>query len=484
MAIVATVAVLFPACRKINEFTEVGGDIIPAIDNITTFDTSLSVQVFNDTFGLATDSTRLTTSDVHFLGLIGPGSNADPIFGQTDARIFMELKPEFFGTYPFARKDSLKLDSVVLVLSYVERYGDSTVGQNVRVYELNQAFKSDSTYLIRKEPFTYNTLLNDPTSPLPFIFPSKLDDSVKAFRDTTAGQLRIKLDTGLTLGRRLMNYDTSTAYKTDSAFRSRFKGFAIRSEGTGKAIMGFDMNNSKLAFYYKVPKKSGTFDSLAVTYFTFHTGCNSANYMKRDYTGTPVAAAAGSPIPATYGYIQKTPGTFANIKIPGLNGLSNRVVHRAELIVEQVWDPSDAIFPPPANLFLDAFDPTITNSYKFRTLPYSLDLSSTSGFDFTSFGVIPVNATDGVGNPIKIWKFNMSRYVQHIVTGTQTSYDLRLYAPLTIRGKTKVVGGGATDFDIFAGAYVNGSIGSGRVRVGGGIHPTQRMRLRIIYSKL
>ena len=481
LAIVATVAVLFSACRKINDFTEVGGDLIPPIDNINTFDTSIAVQVFNDTFGLATDSLRLIPDDIHYLGLI----NADPIFGKTDARVFFELKPDFYGHYPFARKDSLRLDSVVLVLSYADRYGDSTVPQQLSVYELTQAFKRDSAYLVRKESFTYNTSVRLNENGLPkTIIPSALDDSIKAFRDTTAGQLRIKLDT--VFGRRLLNYDTTNAYRSDSAFRSLFKGFAVRSEAGGNAIIGLQMANSantKLAFYYKLPKKSGTFDSTAVSYFNFHSDCNSANYVKRDYSGTQVEALAGSAIPATLGYIQKAPGTFANIHIPGLPGLSNRVVHRAELIVEQVYDISDRTFPPPANMYLDAFDPTIAGSIKFRTIPFSQDLSPTSGFDYVGFGIAPVNALDPGGNPIKIWKFNLSRYVQHVVNGTQTPYNLRLHAPLTLSGKTRTQGSN-TDFDIFAGAYVNTTIATGRVRVGGGNHPTQRMRLRIIYSKL
>jgi Domain of unknown function (DUF4270) len=481
IAIVATVAVLFSACRKINDYTEVGSGLIPPIDNINTFDTSISVQLFNDTFGLATDSLRLINEDIHYLGLI----NNDPIFGKTDGRVFLELKPDFYGSYPFGRRDSLKLDSVVLVLSYAERYGDSTIPQQISVYELNQAFKTDSAYLVRKEPFTNyasNPRLNDQGIPK-LMLPSVLDDSIKAFRDTTAGQLRIKLDT--TFGRRLLNYDTTNAYRGDSAFRANFKGFAVRSESGGNAIIGLQINNvnTKLAFYYKLPKKSGTFDSTTVTYFNFNGDCNSANYVKRDYSGTQVEALAGSAIPATLGYIQKSPGTFNTIIIPDLPTLSNRVVHRAELIVEQIWNPSDALFPPPANLFLDAYDPSITGSYKFRTIPYSLDLSPNSGFDFRGFGVIPVNQPDPFGNQVKVWKFNLSRYVQHIVNGTQTSYNLRLYAPLTITGKTRI-SGSTTDFDIFAGAYVNTTIATGRVTVGGGNHPTQRMRLRIIYSKL
>ena len=36
-----------------------GGDLIPAVDNINTFDTTLTVEAFNDLFHLATDSTVL-----------------------------------------------------------------------------------------------------------------------------------------------------------------------------------------------------------------------------------------------------------------------------------------------------------------------------------------------------------------------------------------------------------------------------------------
>jgi hypothetical protein len=241
-------------------------------------------------------------------------------------------------------------------------------------------------------------------------------------------------------------------------------------------------DNTKLAFYYRIPKPGGSGDSATVSYFQFYSQCNSANYVRRDYAGTPVASAAGQTVQAPIAYIQNSPGTFVNIKIPDLPALSNRVVHRAELIIEQLYDPSDLLFTPPSDLFLDAFDPTITGSNKYRTFPYSLDLSPNSGFDLRTFGTKPVDDRDPFGNPIKIWKFNLSRYVQHIVTGTQTSYDMRLYAPLKVALKTRSLGFSG-DLDV-SGVYIGSTIANGRVRVGGGNHPTQRMRLRIIYSKL
>ncbi len=138
--------IFLASCKKINESTELGSDLIPPVDNINTFDTTLLVQAFNDTFEASEDSIFHARSEEHFLGLI----NNDPIFGKTDARIMVGIEPSFFGSYPFARPDSVKIDSIVLVLGYLETYGDSTIPQTVNVYELDQAnnFSIDSAYIL------------------------------------------------------------------------------------------------------------------------------------------------------------------------------------------------------------------------------------------------------------------------------------------------------------------------------------------------
>jgi len=477
VALVVFVAALFSACRKINESTDVGADLIPAVDNINTFDTSLSIQAFNDTFGLANDSQYLSRSEEQFLGLI----NNDIFFGKTDARMFIELKPALYGVEPFVRKDSVKIDSIVLCLSYVETYGDTTLPQTFGVYEIDQSsnFKYDSAYLIRKEPVTYNTA-NQLAKPGQLFYPRNLDDSVKGRFDSTRNQLRIKLDTAL--ARRFINYDTSNAYKTDSEFRKKFKGFAIRSEAGGNAVMGFDLGNidTHLSIYYNFPKIGGGGRDTSVSNFFFTTVSAAANYVKRDYSGTPVQASLGGATQDPIAYIQGSPGTFANLKIPDLGTISNRLVHRAELIVEEIYDPSDTIFPPPTYLYLDAADPSITvSNYKYRTIPYDL-VYTPQGFDFNTFGSAPVNAKDPAGNPIKIWKFNITRYVQHVLTKTMTNYDLRLSAPFTLNEQYGTPPGTDQTYPIF----LNPTIVKGRVRLGGGNHPTQRMRLRLIYSKL
>ena len=483
IAIVATVAIVFSACKKINEATELGGGLIPPVDNITTFDTLLTVQAFNDTFGLANDSQYLAKNEEFFLGKI----NNDPFFGQTDARMFFELKPQFFK-YSFAnRPDSLFIDSVVLVLGYVETYGDTNTAQTVNVYELDQSnnFRSDTAYLVRQSNLTYSNLLGSRT-----FTPRTLDDSVKAYRDTTTNQLRIRLDNSF--GTRLLSYDSAGngAYAGDSLFRQRFKGFALQSMGAGNAVMGFDLTsfNTKLAIYYRYEKRVVSnvqkLDT-TVAYFTFSGNCAAANFVKREYAGTPLLASlnnGNAPDPILY--LQNSPGTFANLKLSGLAGLSNRVIHRAELIVEQLYDITDSTFRPPDYLYLDAYDPTISNSYKFRTIPYDLTYTSSGALNLGVFGCVPVRSIDNFGNPIRQWKFNISRYVQHVLTGTQTLYDLRLSAPFSLNEQFGIPPG----TDATVGILVNPAIVKGRVRVVGNTGPLdtnpRRLRLRLIYSKL
>ena len=478
--LITSTLILLISCKKINESTSLGGDLIPAVDNITTFDTTLEV-TFNDTFSLLTDSTRYNNSYTHFLGQI----NNDPFFGKTDARLFLELKPSTYK-YTFSNKpDSLHIDSVVLVLDYVETFGDTVTSQTINVYEIDKAvdFRYDSSYKIRENNFAKAGLLGSRT-----FQPLVLNDSVKAYKDTTANQLRIRLDDSF--GQRLLNYDTSAsngAYITDSAFRSKFKGFALESV-SGNAIMGFNLAgaNTKLAIYYKDDNGDSPVEKwdTTVAYFKFSENqlSASASYIKRDYAGTALAASVGGTTPDNLIYIQSTPGSFATIKIPGLAGLNNRLVHRAELIMDQVHDDKDTLFPP-TNLYIDAYDPSVST---YRIIPYDVSFGQTGTPNLASFGAIPVNTKDALGNSINSWRFNITRYVQHVVNDTEPAYDLRLSEPLYVRElyRPGVLNSTSTTIEV----RVNIAAGKGRVRLAGntgiGDNNPQRMRLRIVYSKI
>lgn len=478
--IAITTLVLYSSCKKVNDASEIGGDLIPAVDNISTFDTTLEVEVYNGIFSLTppdADSLRARASDTYYLGNI----TNDPLFGTSAGTIFTQLKPSSFRfAFPFSKPDSLiGLDSVVLVLKYLNTFGDTTIAQSVNVFEVDQScsFRSDSSYLVRQNNLTYSALLGSGT-----YLPKDLDDSIHLFKDSASHQLRIKLDNSF--GQRLLSYDSSTAgnnaYLSDSVFNTFFKGFAIVPGGTGNALVGIDLLSSKLSIYYRY--NHGKTDT-TVTDFVFTTASASSNYLQRDYTGSQLASYQGLTTPQDFAFIQAQPGTFAKIKIPGLSSLNNRIVHRAELIVKQTYtDPLDAIFTPPQYLYLDAFD-SAKNIY--RAIPYDMNVRDANTGSIIgvnpSFGFAGKDAIDGA-NTVKEWRLNISRYVQNIVMEKVPVYTMRLHAPY-ISLNTFDLGG--TDY--FYASYVNTTSTVGRVKVYGGdasgTNPN-RMRLRIIYSKI
>jgi hypothetical protein len=490
-SLITGIVILLSSCKKINEPAEVGGDVIPVIDNITTFDTTISVEAYNGLFTiggtdpLLEDSTYSNYTAEQFLGVI---SN-DPIFGKTDAQMYFELKPP---QYPFTfvnKYDSLHLDSVVLILDYVEAYGDTLTPQSINVYEIAQSsdFRVDTAYLVRlNNNINLSTMIGTAS-----VVPQSLKDSVRAYKDTTSHQLRIRLDNSF--GDRLLKYDTvdgpNDAYSNDSLFRTKFKGFALKSV-SGNGLMGFDLagKNTKLAIYYRDDNNGAVKEDTVVDYFVFRpfntyftTGSAAQNYVKRDYSGYPIQAAQGGTTQDNLVYLQNTPGSFATIKIPFLGSLNNRVVHRAELIAEQVWDVSDSSFRAPDYLYLDAYSPSTS---KYRNIPFDV-VYDVNGFNLGNFGVAPIFALDGSNNLVRTWHFNLTRYVQHVVNDTEPVYDLRLFAPYYTLDEyvPPVVGG--TPITGAPTVFINPTIAKGRVRLAGGNAPgSQRMRMRIIYSKL
>ena len=492
-AIITSALILLNSCRKINEATTLGGDLIPPVDNINTFDTTLDVETYNELFTMVNDSTRSIYSSPQMLGYI---SN-DPLFGKTDARMFFELKPLTYP-YRFANlPDSVYLDSIVLVLENAGVWGDTMVPQTVRVFEMNPSddFRADTSYLVRENNFTYTNELGSRT-----FLPAVLNDSISAREDSnTVNQLRIRLNDAF--GLRLLKYDTlssNSPFETDSAFKTKFAGFALQADAGGNALMRFNLTgaNTKLAIYYRYNKGSaadpGNVDT-TVSYFNFKSydsygtaGSAAANYVIRDYNGAPIQAATASATADDEIFIQGAPGSFARIKIPGLAGLSNGVVHRAELIMEQVRDNVvyDSIFSPKF-LMLDAYDESLSTQYN-RFIPYDFTFDIQGNPTLGALGVAAIPGKNPAGESINIWKFNISRYVQNVVNKNEQVYDLRVFSPYYFVDYYKPTHNSTS---LLQRVTLNATVGEGRVKLFGGntTSPStspQRMRLHIIYSKL
>ena len=154
-----SLVLIISSCKKLNEATDLGDDILPGVDGVNTFDTTLTVEAYNSIFDPAKDSVYIGAGSDHILGSI----TNDPFFGRTTATIFVQFKPEVYP-YTFVsgvKKDSLYIDSVVVVLGWTANWGDSTIRQRVSVYEMDQSnvFRADSFYLVRNQSFIYSNLL-------------------------------------------------------------------------------------------------------------------------------------------------------------------------------------------------------------------------------------------------------------------------------------------------------------------------------------
>ncbi len=78
-------------CTKIDT-TTLGGDLIPAVDNVHTFADTLLITT---TQGFFDDTSRVVYNELHPLGAI----TNDPLFGTTNADLYVQLKPGFFPLF-------------------------------------------------------------------------------------------------------------------------------------------------------------------------------------------------------------------------------------------------------------------------------------------------------------------------------------------------------------------------------------------------
>lgn len=476
-------------CTKLDT-TNIGSDLLPAVDNVHTFDTLLNI---NSTQGFFSDSsTFISAYEDMALGAI----NFDPLFGKTNANIDMQFKPSFFPYYFGNPGDTLVgFDSVVLCLKLKRFWGDTLQPVFLEVREINDTKFRDSGDV------------NNPTNYQPSYGPFLASKSVDVRtlgnyvkftngRDSVNYQVRIKLPTAW--GMQLFGRDSTVgnpgnnAFYNDSIYRRFYNGIAVLASGAGNGLMYVNLSDTatKLEVHYR-KKNNGVTDSVYTSIrvkpslanqATEVPRSNTVNNIIRNRTGYPVS----NPNSDEH-YLQASPGSYVNLDIPGLATLSNRIIHRAEIIVEQIpTDPIyDEIFSSPNFLYLDLKDTGTTDKWK----PVYLDLNTTEFYDpdqlktiqyiprvidFQYFGGFTRTKKDVFGNYIQHYNFNISRYVQHIVTKKLSAYNMRIYAPFNI------------NYPQISPSYIpyGNNIALGRVRIGSGSNPNYKLRLRIVYSKL
>ena len=465
---------IFISCKKINEATELGGNLIPAVDNINTFEVSLEAETNNS---LLADSTLLLNRDQVVIGNV-----TDPEFGKTEAAAYFKISSGVYAKYPFINKEAaITVDSVVLSLGYRGAYGDTLSNQTIEVFELAPSATINTTtiYKYTDDEFpTEGTTLGTRSFNI-----NTLKDSIQIVTNNVtqrvANVVRVRLNNSL--GTRLASYDTSNTtnggFRNDSIFQTLFKGLAVKAGAPGSALTYFDVfdtTKSKLTVYFRAIKDGKTdtatanFYHLSVNYSNIVHPAGVANIVKRTPGGNWATYLANANFKDDKLYIQSSPGSYANIKIPALSTMANKTVHLAELLIYRLPSAQDNIFVGPRLLYLDK----ISNAKDTAFLFENDQTIGTSG---------EVNYLGGNLKTDNSYRFNITRHVQGILTRKEPNRDLRLYAPL----RTTLVVKNNTQVDTIS-VPASDRIAYGRAVLAGGNYsdPNLRLRLRVVYSNL
>jgi Domain of unknown function (DUF4270) len=485
-------SIMFVGCSKLDT-TDIGSDLLPAVDNVNTFDTIIPIITTQGIFN--PDTTAISSAEDHVLGKI----NNDPLFGTTEANIYAEFKPAFYPYYYGNAKDTiLSFDSVVLCLSYKGFWGDSTLPLKLDVQEVAPAANGLWDSLGQSRFISYTPLTTGVTIGSKTVDIAGLGNYVKFAngKDSVKNQIRIKLSQAF--ANTLFSLDTNATnpFRSDSLFRLFKKGFAIRA-GNSSGSNGILYTNltdfsSRLEIHFR-RKNGGPVDTTFSSFKIFTTATSTetikpsatVNNIIRSRAGYPVSSPSPNEV-----YLQTTPGTYVNLSIPSLPAVSNRIIHRAEIIIEQIPDAVASVFSVPNFLYLELKDTSLVNNWKpvyFDLNPgvaYDPDFKFTSffpngGIDYLYHGGYVRDKKDQFGTLIKYYNFNITRYVQQIITKHTPNYQLRLYAPYIINYPQYNIG-------IFENGRRNGNnlLANGRIKVGGGNNPNYTMRLRLVYSKI
>lgn len=179
----------------------------------------------------------------------------DPLFGRMQASIYTETRLATTGRRIAGNmaRDSILLDSIVLVMAYSGFHGDLSTPQNIRVHELNDTVPTSSilsNHRIVVKPEVLNQQWNPSTT-----YKFAPSDSLYLGPDSTRviPQLRLRLNDNF--GRRFIDAPLSD-FESVASYLSFFRGFRITAEETtGRgAIAYFALGSptSTLLVYFSI----------------------------------------------------------------------------------------------------------------------------------------------------------------------------------------------------------------------------------------
>ncbi len=365
-----------------------------------------------DTFSLITFTVPADSviTDNGAYGILG--SYNDPVFGPMKAEIYTQFRlsslSQNFGT------DPIDIDSVVLGLEYVNKYGDNGP-QTFQVYEINDVngLSLDSTYYSTDTFATTGLDLMQPGMETVDLNP----DAVTVIGgDTVDTQLRLYLDTILGWNIIQESLNNPSTFSSNDNFLNFFKGLRIKtnnpvqSSGQG-GMFYFNLNDalSKLTIYYTQSGIQKTFDLL------INSECADFNHVEVDYTMTNVEQVISDTISGQVQFYAQAFSSRAVVRIPGLDNIpKNAVIHKAILEL------------PVQHLSGSKYDPGGALTAVIRS----------DDSDNLFFAAAPIAIYDDYK---KSYEIDLRDYIQNILTGNLENKDLLLYPSLFISSTNRII---------------------------------------------
>jgi Domain of unknown function (DUF4270) len=357
----------------------------------------------------------------------------DDYFGVTNASFYTEVLPASynpnFGTNPVA-------DSCVLSLVFNGSYGVNEP-INFKLYKLTERLYKDSTY------YSNQTKTHDPTPLADITLTPNTTDSVSVSGKNQAPQLRITLPNSFAS----LLLTNSSAHSDATTFLNFLNGFCLKATlvSSNQSVYYFNTGsaNTKLTVYYTntTPGQS----------FTYNLGGSTArfNNFAHDYSAAPdITSQLSSPdtVSENYIYIKGLVGlkgkiTFENIQ-EYFSG-STVFINKAELIMQTDPGSLSSYYATPENIILLAIDSDGVETNIPDQLTNAAQYSYGGTYDNTN----------------KRYTFNIARYLQQVLSGEIIDRGLHIVP-------------------------VGGAVLANRVVLGGSINGSNKMQLKITYTKL
>ena len=335
------------------------------------------------------------------------GDMTDPIFGQSFASIFLQLKLETFNV----DLDQARMDSIVLVLPYDSSrfYGNTDILFGMDVLRLTEPFEEDVIY------YSNQSLQANPVPLGSAEFRPNLDTmEIRSFSDSgidtvqVSQQLRIRLSDSF--GEELINL-SSLYFASDTLFLDYLPGIQLKPSRQTAAMLSFfaGSGDTGIFLYYTRPDGGARQLQLGLKTSSVYFGENI-----NDYTDAYVEPFIND-IKAGEEelFVQGLQGLRTRIEIPYITNLKGIGVNKAELEVRVKTLPEDN---------LDNYEPIDQLVLLFNQED---DLKLISDLAIASDPVFPFELEEAFGgvllqedeNEPGLYRMNISTHLQEMIDG-------------------------------------------------------------------